>query len=68
MDTEIRLTNAERARFERYAQVHGLASVAEAVQHAATVELDRLYKLPGNTASILNFEGLKRADKGKQDG
>ncbi len=60
METVLRLTNAERARFERYAQIHGLASVEEAVQHAATAELERLYRLPSSTASILNFEALKK--------
>lgn len=56
---DVALTPSERETFEQYAQAYGLASIEEAVIHAARAELSRRYRLPTRQAAIVPIQSLK---------
>lgn len=56
---QIELTRAERERLQQYAQAHGLATLEDALKHAAHAELERRYRLPTRQASVVPIQGLK---------
>jgi len=59
---EINLSRAERERFQRYADAHGI-TLEEAVKQAASAEIHRRYRLPKLAGRVVTIEALNRGRK-----
>ncbi|UYK67792.1 hypothetical protein NG831_06410 [Xanthomonas sacchari] len=64
---KVNLSRREFAPLRELAEQLGV-TVEEAAVAAAKEGLELMFRLPTSQPQVLNLQGLKKADKGKQDG